>query len=363
MAASTGTIQHFIQAFSWMLIHSLWQGMLLAVVTAVILMMTKTTRPIVRYNLVFVQFVLFLLACSITFFYEWNKLPLNTGLPGIMANGSPLLFNINIAGIARSCMNYFTVNAPFIVLLWFVLFLFRAVRVMGDLVYIHRAKHRLIYQPSVEWKTKIDLLCNKIKLKRAVQLLESGYVKVPMVIGHLKPLILVPVGLLVGLPVGQVEAVLLHELAHIRRNDYVINFMQTIAETIFFFNPGLLWISSLLRDERENCCDDIALAQTKNKHEFIEALISFKEHSLYGAKYEVAFPGKKNHLLNRVRRILNNKNKTLAPGRKSFLYGWPDCAFSISSHCGNCRDAYRGKQATKSPACDACERGYENHCG
>jgi hypothetical protein len=80
-----------------------------------------------------------------------------------------------------------------------------------------------------------------------------------------------------------------------------------------------LWISSLLRDERENCCDDIALAQTKNKREFIEALISFKEHSLYGANYQVAFPGKKNHLLNRVSRILNNKNKTLAPAEKAFF--------------------------------------------
>jgi len=235
---------------------------------------------------------------------------------------SGLLPGLNITGIrafANICMSYFSANAPMIVLLWFVVFLFRAVKMMGSLVYIHRAKNHLVYQPSDEWKAKVDLLCQKLQLKKAVQLLESGYVKMPMVIGHLKPVILVPVGLLAGLPAGQVEAVLLHELAHIRRNDYVVNFMQTIAETVFFFNPGLLWISSLLRDERENCCDDIALDQTKNKREFIEALINFKEHSLYGAKYEVAFPGKKNHLLNRVSRILNNKNKTLAPAEKGFF--------------------------------------------
>lgn len=325
LAALTITAQHFIQAFSWMLIHSLWQGLLLAVVTAIILMLTKKTRAVVRYNLVFVQFALFMLACGITFIYEWNKPHLHTAVPGLTvgdATNSLALTNIHFGGIshyARICMDYFTANAPLIVLLWFMLFLFRAMRVMNGLVYIHRAKNRLVYEPSAEWKAKVDLLCQKLQLNRAVQLLESGYVKMPMVIGHLKPVILVPVGLLAGLPAGQVEAVLLHELAHIRRNDYVVNFIQTLAETVFFFNPALLWISSLLRDERENCCDDVALEQTKNKREFIEALISFKEHSLYGANYQVAFPGKKNHLLNRVSRILNNQNKTLAPAEKAFF--------------------------------------------
>ena len=126
-------------------------------------------------------------------------------------------------------------------------------------------------------------------------------------------------GLLAGLPAEQVEAVLLHELAHIRRHDYFVNFLQTLAETVFFFNPGLLWISSLLRDERENCCDDIALEQTKNKREFVQALISFKEHSLAANQYPVAFPGKKNHLLHRVSRIMSNKNKTLGPSEKIFF--------------------------------------------
>ena len=115
------------------------------------------------------------------------------------------------------------------------------------------------------------------------------------------------------------EAVLLHELAHIRRYDYFVNLLQAIAETVFFFNPGLLWISSVLRDERENCCDDIALSFTRNKREFIEALISFKEHALYSTNYQVAFPGKKNHLLNRVARILNNRNKAFGTAEKAFF--------------------------------------------
>ena len=320
---ATTTAQHFIQAFSWTLLHSLWQGLLLAILTALVLTVAKRSAASVRYNLVLMQFVLFILACGGTFAWEWFKTP--QPVAGVAAGVTPaasLPFNLSAESIrlfAQTSIRYFTANAPVVVLLWFVFFVFRSVRMMGSLVYLNRARNRYVYQPPAEWKARVEILCEKLQLKRGVTLLESGFAKAPMVIGHLKPVILVPIGLLAGLPAGQVEAVLLHELAHIRRHDYVVNFLQTITETIFFFNPGLLWISSLLRDERENCCDDIALAQTKNKKEFIQALISFKEHSLYGASYQVAFPGKKNHLLNRVSRILNNKNKTFDPGEKAFF--------------------------------------------
>jgi bla regulator protein BlaR1 len=323
------TAQHFIRAFSWMLLHSLWQGLLLALVTGLILAFAKRSAASIRYNLVLAQFFLFLFACLATFTWELNKGAehvMTHPLAGALQTAS-LPFNLDahsVRAFARLCISYFTANAPMVVLLWFILFVFKSMRMMGSLVYIHRARHRYVYQPPAVWADKVDALCKKLQLSRAVQLLESGYVKMPMVIGHLKPIILIPVGLLAGMPAGQIEAVLLHELAHIRRHDYVVNFMQTIAETVFFFNPGLLWISSLLRDERENCCDDIALSQTKNKKEFVQALISFKEHALYGAPdsyrdYQVAFPGKKNHLLNRVSRILHNKNKPFGPGEKAFF--------------------------------------------
>jgi beta-lactamase regulating signal transducer with metallopeptidase domain len=322
---NTNTISHsLIQAFSWMLIHSLWQGMLLAVISAVVMLLTKKTSAAVRYNLVLVQFLLFIGACVFTFAWEWNKPPQQSmvQLGNAIGGRASALLSLKADGIrafANTCVGYFTANAPMVVLLWLVFFLFRSVRMMRGLMFIHTAKYRQVSEPVEYWRSRVEQLCEKLQLKRAVKLLESGYVKMPMVIGHLKPVILIPVGLLAGLPSEQVEAVLLHELAHIRRHDYIVNFLQTIAETIFFFNPGLLWISALLRDERENCCDDIALAQTKNKREFIDALISFKEYSLYGSNYAVAFPGKKNQLLQRVSRILGNKNKTVTSGERAFL--------------------------------------------
>jgi beta-lactamase regulating signal transducer with metallopeptidase domain len=318
------TAHHLIQAFSWMLIHSLWQGLLLAIVSGIILVATKTSGARLRYNLVAVQFLIFIMACCGTFVWEWYKPAVDGAVPlaGAIGGGASQLFNLDALSVrqfAQTCINYFTANAPMVVLLWSVLFIFRSVKMMGGLVYIHRAKNKYTYAPPAGWQDRVTALCQKLQLSKTVRLLESGFVRVPMVIGHLKPVILIPAGLIAGLPAEQIEAVLLHELAHIRRHDYIVNFLQTIAETVFFFNPGLLWMSSMLRDERENCCDDMALALTQNKRGFVQALISFKEHSLYGANYAVAFPGKKDHLLNRVSRIMGNKNKTLGPSEKVFF--------------------------------------------
>ena len=326
-AAVISPSQHFIQAFSWMLLHSLWQGLLLAILGGFLLILTKKSSSVVRYSLLLVQLFIFITACVLTFAWEWNKGPI-PGLVGAVPHpgrGQLLFFELNANGLrhfAKDCIYWVSANAAVIAFIWLLLFIFRSVRLMGSLVYIHRARHRFVYQPSEYWTDKVDQLCRKLQLSRAVQLLESGHVKMPMVIGHLKPIILIPMGLIAGLPAGQVEAILLHELAHIRRHDYVVNVLQTITETIFCFNPGLLWLSSVLRDERENCCDDIALAQTKNKKEFVQALISFKEHALYGTTYQVAFPGKKNHLLNRVSRIISNKNPAFGLSEKaSFIAG------------------------------------------
>jgi hypothetical protein len=117
-----------------------------------------------------------------------------------------------------------------------------------------------------------------------------------------------------------VEAVLLHELAHIRRRDFVVNLFQHFAETIFFFNPALLWISARIREEREHCCDDMAITVMQSKTGYVRAIVSFMEFNNDArSKYALAFPGKKHQLLDRVKRIVHNSNKTLNMAEKSFL--------------------------------------------
>jgi hypothetical protein len=111
----------------------------------------------------------------------------------------------------------------------------------------------------------------------------------------------------------------LHELAHVRRYDHVVNLVQQAAECLLFFNPGFLWISYLIREERENCCDDAAIGCTQDRVEFVRALVRFKEHSLRGTA--LAFPGNRRQLLNRVLRISRRENKTLSGRERLILLG------------------------------------------
>jgi len=133
---------------------------------------------------------------------------------------------------------------------------------------------------------------------------------VPAVVGLLKPVILVPLGIFSHLSVEQVEAILVHELAHIRRKDFAVNLLQRIAESFFFFNPCIIWMSSLIREEREACCDDIVLEYTADKKIYLEALISFRDTSFLAGGHVLALAGT-HSLLNRVKRILTNENKKL----------------------------------------------------
>ncbi|MGO4294455.1 M56 family metallopeptidase [Chitinophaga sp. RAB17] len=305
----TAWTSRVIPALSWTLIHSLWQGLLLAIVSGLLLIMTRKASAAVRYTWVFVQFLLFLLTVAGTFVYEYNHdVTADTLLPLLHV---PVGYDTG-GQLIHTFSNYFTANAPLIVMIWLIIFIARLVRVIAAQVYARRIRNYKVYTPAGYWQQRVNALAKTLKLERAVVLLESGYVKVPVIAGSFRPVILIPLGLLTGLPAAQVEAVLLHELAHIRRGDYFVNYLQHIAEAIFFFNPGLLWVSALLREERENCCDDIAIGQTGNKEDFVQALISFKEHALYGSAYATAFPGKKNQLLQRVVRIVSNRNKTLS---------------------------------------------------
>jgi len=313
-----------ITAFNWMLIHSLWQGLLLAIIAGAALVIAKKATAAYRYNLALILFTLFIISAGLTFVYEYTNDNVAAAVPplagNIAVNASSLFFDArSVRQLVSSFTGYFSANAPFVLSIWFMIFLFKSVRMISCIAYNQRIKNYQVYQPAKCWTDKVNSYAKKLDIGKAVKILQSGYIKVPVVLGHLKPVILIPAGLLAGLPAEQVEAILLHEMAHIKRNDYFVNFLQNIAEAVFFFNPGLLWISSVLREERENCCDDIAVQHTNKRVEFVQALISFKEHELYGAAYSTAFPGKKNHLMRRVVRLLNNKNKTFGTAEKIFF--------------------------------------------
>jgi bla regulator protein blaR1 len=298
-----------IQAICWVLIHSVWQGLLLALAGGgVILGTRRAAAAAVRYRLLCGLFGLFLAGVGATFFYEWAAVSDASGDVGGDGGG---------VGISMGWMREFcNVHGLQIVVLWLVFAVLKSMRMAVGFTYMMRIRREGLPVAGV-WVKRVEALSRRLGIRRTVRLLESGLVKVPLVIGQLRPIILVPLGMINHLPAGEMEAVLLHELAHIRRLDHVVNMIQQAVECLFFFNPGLLWISALLRAERENCCDDVAIAETGNRVEFVRALVRFKEHSMKGLG--LAFPGDRRQLLYRVLRISRQENKTLTRWERSFL--------------------------------------------
>jgi GWxTD domain-containing protein len=152
------------------------------------------------------------------------------------------------------------------------------------------------------WPARLDRLRAHVGLSRPVVLLESGLAAVPVAAGYLRPVILMPAGLLTGLPAGQIEAILLHELAHIQRADYVVNLLQTFVEGLLFYHPAVWWISGVIRNERENCCDDLVVATLGNAGEYAAALAALEVNRASAPAMAAAATG--GSLVDRIRRLL-----------------------------------------------------------
>ena len=313
-----------LKAISWTLVHSVWQGLILAVLAGLVILFTKKSTSVLRYNLLAGLFVSFMIAVGFTFSYEFQE----EGRETITRLNLPIENqNFAVAGaipeekadLSMQIINFLNENSSLIVLIWFLIFSVKCLNIFSNLNHIYRIRNYRIQNPPQYWSDRVSQLSKTLNIKKPIVLLESQLVKVPSVTGFFKPIILIPVGLLSNLPQDQIEAILLHELAHIRRKDYFINLIQSFAEIIFFFNPGVLWLSSLLKEERENCCDDIAVGITKSKSKFIHALVSFQEYNMKQNQLAMGFGGRKNQLLERAKRIIHDNNKSLNSIEKTFL--------------------------------------------
>jgi bla regulator protein BlaR1 len=313
--------QEVVQALGWTLLHSLWQGALVALALSVLLVFLNRQSAQVRYFIAVTALFTTMALAVFTFFsvyrsavpatvYKTSGYALSapaTSLPLVKAESSwfDSLFS------ATFFSSYFEKHLPLIVTLWFMGLLVMALRMLGGLAYVQRLKNYQNQPLGERWQTKLDELRQQLGLQKPVKLLESLQVKVPMAIGYLKPVILVPVGAISGLSEKQVEAILAHELAHIYRHDYVFNLIQSLVETIFFYHPGMWWISATVRAERENCCDDIAISLCGDSLTFAGALAELEEMNYAaGPALAMAFSGRKNSLLGRIRRLVNQPKRS-----------------------------------------------------
>ena len=152
------------------------------------------------------------------------------------------------------------------------------------------------------WTARFGTLAREMGVARVIAFLECAQVDVPTVAGWFRPVLLVPVQFLASLPPEQVEAILAHEVAHVRRHDYLVNLAQILVETLLFYHPAIWWLGSALRRERENCCDDLAVRAIGNRLTYARALAALEEGR--SALPSLALAATDGTLLDRVRRVL-----------------------------------------------------------
>jgi len=147
-------------------------------------------------------------------------------------------------------------------------------------------------------------LAARLRISRPVRVLGSAVVQVPAVIGWLRPVILLPASALTGLTPLQLDALLAHELAHVRRYDYVVNLLQSVVETLLFYHPAAWWVSQQVREEREHCCDDLAVAVCGDAHFYATALLGMERLRVTPPAFALAATGRGGALMGRIRRLV-----------------------------------------------------------
>ncbi|MFC2120045.1 M56 family metallopeptidase [Bacteroidota bacterium] len=311
-------------ALALTIIHSLWQGILVGLLCWLILSFVKKENAQTRYWINISGMVSILVLAVFTFNSVYNPVvsALNTG----GNSGIDMVLKQNVVAYQAntgfgSSVSFMNNILPYVTILWLMGFLIFFIRFIGGVFYNNKIKNEGLSTVPENWSARLVTLSKKIKNTRAIKLLESSRIIVPTVIGHIKPIILFPVGALAGLPVKQVEAILAHELAHIKRNDYIINIIQSLIEVLFFYHPTIWWLNTKVNMERENCCDDLAMRITGDRLVYAKALSSINEVSEGNLKLAPAFTGNNGKLLSRIQRLYNRSYENVGSNRFSTFAG------------------------------------------
>src|SRR5450432_4256511 len=278
--------QAWVERLGWTLVHFLWQGLLIAVFYATARRgVARTSSPNARYLLACAALAAMMAAPLVTWglIRPWDASPdaayrIRSTPPAASTSGIatttmlPASVRATVSGVQPAQF------LPWVVMVWLAGAVVFWVRLAGGWVVAARMRSVMVRRAPPEWQEMLRKLGARIGLSRPVRLLVSALVQVPTVVGWLRPVVLVPVGALGGLPAGHMEALLLHELAHIRRHDYLVNILQSIGEALLFYHPAVWWVSGHIRAERELCCDDVAVSVTGDALTYARALAQLESY-------------------------------------------------------------------------------------
>jgi len=279
----------FLQSLGWGIANSLWQAALLFLIYKFITVTSNRLSALSRYH---VSLLLFFAS------FSWF---VSTVIQNYIA--------IKNAGTQTAAAGWLTISENFTQSMQWLSVAYFIVLGLHLMLFVKKLNRLFLFKNSGFIKAPVDIrifteqTAFHIGIQKKVSIWLSEKAAVPSVIGFLKPIILLPVSALSNLNTAQAEAVILHELAHIRRNDYIINLVQSCIEMLLFFNPFVKMLGNTARQERENCCDDWVLNYRYNRHDYATALLILEQNRFAAVQFALTATNGKKNLLHRVKRL------------------------------------------------------------
>src|SRR5256884_4354227 len=297
------------QALGWALVDSLWQDALAAAGLAALLALVPVRAARIRYAFATLTLAMMLalpLATAVRLSGTSPQISdvvtaTSTVAPGPTGPGPRAVAAIPTPAAIRAAIEPVL---PWVVLAWFGGVVALSLRLASGWLMtrqLGRVGTSSVPDACVE---AVARLAARLRISRPVRVLGSAVVQVPAVIGWLRPLILLPASALTGLTPLQLDALLAHELAHVRRYDYVVNLLQSVVETLLFYHPAAWWVSQQVREEREHCCDDLAVAVCGDAHFYATALLSMERLRVTPPAFALAAAGRGGTLMGRIQRLV-----------------------------------------------------------
>ena len=285
--------QPWAERLGWTLVHFIWQGAMIALLLVALRAMLEDARA--RHAAACLALATMMAAPAVTF--AW----LGTGGPAWNPQTAAAT-TLAPPGASASLHSAAPGLLTWLVMAWLAGVIVCSARLAGGWLSATRLRFSGGRPAPREWQETLGRLLPRMGVRRRVRLLVSARVDVPAVLGWLRPVVLTPVGALTGLPAEHVEALLAHELAHIRRNDYLVNLLQGIVEAVLFYHPAVWWVSKQIRTERELCCDDLAVAASGDVLTYAQALAGLE--ACRASRVHAAMAANGGSLLKRIARLL-----------------------------------------------------------
>lgn len=293
-----------MHSLGWTLLHFLWQGTALAAVAAVLMGLCR--RASTRYVVAVAALSIMLITPIATFFSlapfsstaAVNSSSLRSSAPVI--NGQKAESPLAAIHLSQPA----TDSLPWLVDAWLLGVVFLSLRTAGGFFFLEWQRRKRSTEVNSQLAAMCRSLQHRLGVTRAIRYCECAWIQAPAVVGWFRPIVLLPVTALTGLSEEQLESIIAHELAHIRRFDAFVNVFQIAVETLLFYHPAVWWLSKRIRDEREHCCDDVAVSLCGNPTEYARALTLMEE---WRSAPALAMAANRGPLSQRILRLLGLK--------------------------------------------------------